>query len=352
MNGRAIAALVAKDVALFFRNRFFAFVSVLGLVAYAGLFFAMPSAVDETLSMGLVAPALPPLLAQQVEQEGLTIQLVDSEVALREAVSQDDVPVGVVLPEDIFEAIAQGNQAKVKVYFTRDVPQQIQEAYTILLQELAFLFGGQPLNVQVSEEILGRDMAGMQVPMRDRMLPLMAVFVLMVETMGLASLITAEIETDTIQALLVTPLRIDGLFASKGLMGVGMAFVQAGLLMAVTGGLRHQPVLMLVTLLLGALLVTGFGFLIASLARDMMSVMSWGLLCLLVLSVPAFGAMFPGAVTGWTQLIPSHYLVDTVNQVANYHAGWGDVGGSLLILLAWSMALVGLGMVVLARRFR
>jgi ABC-2 type transport system permease protein len=79
MNGRAIAALVVKDVALFFRNRLFAFVSVLGLVAYAGLCSSMPNAVDETLSMGLVAPTLPALLAQQVEQEGLPIQLVDSE---------------------------------------------------------------------------------------------------------------------------------------------------------------------------------------------------------------------------------------------------------------------------------
>ena len=46
--------------------------------------------------------------------------------------------------------------------------------------------------------------------------------------------------------------------------------------MAAVGGLAEGPAIIILALLLAALLVTGVGFLIASLARDMMSVLAWG----------------------------------------------------------------------------
>jgi hypothetical protein len=68
---------------------------------------------------------------------------------------------------------------------------------------------------------------------------MMAVFMLMVETWGLAALISAEVEAGTLRALLVTHLNVPGLFISKGVTGILMAFVQAVILV----GLRvvSQP---------------------------------------------------------------------------------------------------------------
>jgi ABC-2 type transport system permease protein len=141
------------------------------------------------------------------------------------------------------------------------------------------------------------------------------------------------------------------LFVAKGLTGVGLAFVQVTLLMAVTGGLAQRPLLVLLALLLGAMLVTGVGFLLASVGRDLLSVMSWGVLAMLVLVIPSIGILLPGLISGWVRVIPSHYLVDTVHRVANFGAGWGDVGINLLALLAFSSALFWLGGAVLKRRF-
>ena len=60
-------------------------------------------------------------------------------------------------------------------------------------------------------------------------------------------------------------------------------------------------------LLLGAVLVTGVGFLMASVGKDLISVMSWGVLALLVLIIPSVGILLPGVVSGWVRAIPSHY---------------------------------------------
>jgi ABC-2 type transport system permease protein len=217
---------------------------------------------------------------------------------------------------------------------------------------LGYFLAGQPLNVESEEIVLGPDMAGRQVPPRQRMLPVLAVFILMIESWGLASLISTEVETGTLRALLVTPLKVEGLFLSKGITGVLMSFGQVLLLLGITGGLAREPLLVLTGLLLGGLLVTGLSFLIASLARDMMSVMAWGMLVMVVLAIPAFNVLLPGLASNWIKVIPSYYFVDTIYRVINFNAGWSQVNASLMALLAMAVAFFGLGVLSLGRKLQ
>ena len=222
-----------------------------------------------------------------------------------------------------------------------------------LLRELVYAQTGQPLAVEFAVQVVpGPDMTGRQIPVRDRMRPLLAVFLVVFETFGMATLITEEIERRTIQALLVTPVSVKDLFAAKGITGITMAFGQAALFMAAVGGLADGPAIIILALFLAALLVTGVGFLIASLARDMMSVLAWGVLALVILVIPAMGVLFPGFITGWVKAIPSYYIVNTVDRVANYGSGWADIWPNLLILLAFDGALLAAGMAALRRRFQ
>jgi len=87
MNLGVIRALVAKDFALFFRNRFYAYISAIGVVFYLIIYFVMPSSVDEELDIGLYAPVLPPAFELIQEEEGFNIVPFDSDEALKEAVT-------------------------------------------------------------------------------------------------------------------------------------------------------------------------------------------------------------------------------------------------------------------------
>ena len=349
MSWPIIRALIAKDFTLFFRNRFFAFVSVLGIVAYIVVYFVMPSSVDEELDIGLYAPVLPPIF-EQLQGEGLSIETVDSVDTLKEGVTEGHYLAGVALPPEIMEKLATGDKVQVDVYFASDTPEELKDAVNNLIQEIAYIQSGQILAVDISEEIIGPDMLGMQIPPRDRMIPFFAIFLILTETLGLSSLISEEIEGRTAQALLITPMTVNGLFLAKGITGVSLAFGQALLFIAITGGLNQQPLIVLVALLLGAILVTGIGFLLASAGKDLMSVMAWGLPAMIILAVPAFGVMFPGTVSDWVKVIPSYYLVDTVHLSANFGFGWGDIWQNLLILLGFDTAFVVLGIIVLRRK--
>lgn len=352
MDAQMLAALLRKDLILYFSNRFFAFITVLALLFYTATYFLMPADVDETLEMAIFAPNLPASFINQLEEGGVVLARMESVEMLKTAVAAGDQEVGIVLPADFAQNLATGGTETAQVYFNANFPDEFKELYIAFLHELGFMFSGRPLNIEVHEEILGVDRAGNQIPYRERMLPLFAVFILIMEMMGLASLIASEVESGTLSALLVTPLRLEGLFMAKGIFGVSLAFVQVLLLMLITGGLSQQPVLIVCALLLGATMVTGLGFLIASVAKDLMSVMGWSFLGILLLALPAFAVLIPGLMTSWVKVLPSFYLVNTVYQVSNYGWGWADAGSDLLMLLLFALLFLGLGVFTLRRRFQ
>lgn len=352
MSALALRALVVKDLTLFFRNRFYAFITVVGLAAYVGIYFLMPATVDETFEVAFLETTLPTALRQQLEGEGLQVVLAPTPAELRQLVEAGEVQAGIAFEDDLVPKMLRGERPRVELLLRSDLPPELQDVFRVLLQELGHMLAGQPLELEVNEEILGVDRVGAQIPPRQRMVPLVAVFLLMMETLGLATLLASEIDEGTAQALLVTPLRLEGFFFGKAVTGVGMSFVQAGLLMGIIGGLRAEPALVLLILLLGAILVTGVGFLIASVTRDMMSVLAWGILAMLTLALPGMGLLVPGLVSGWVRAIPSFYLVDAVDQVVNLGRSWPEVAGDLLALAGFALLLGAAGILALRRRLR
>jgi ABC-2 type transport system permease protein len=352
MNRLIIRTLILKDLKLFFSNQFFALVTFLGLFAYIGIFYLMPASVDEELDLGLYIPEIPAMLQDFIEKEEISFVQFDSDEALQDAILAGDLPAGYSFPEGSMEALMLGEDAQVNLYFSSDIPEEFKEVYKLVLDDFGFLLSDTMVDIEVTEVVFGPDMAGEQIAPRHRMLPLMAIFVLMIETLGIASLISAELVGGTLRALLVTPLTVVGLFAGKGIFGTLFAFVQAAVLMAFTGGLSNAPLLILTVLLLGSMLVTGIGFLMASVSRDLLTVMAWGILVILVLAIPSFVLLIPGIASDWIKLIPSYYLVDTVYRVINFDAGWSDVVFNLLALLGFSLVFMVLGVYALRRKLR
>jgi ABC-2 type transport system permease protein len=352
MNFGVIKALVAKDFALFFRNRFYSLITVLGIITYLIIYFVMPSSVDEELEIGLYAPVLPPVFEVIQQGEGIEFELYDSDEALKEAITDGAHIAGVTLPADIMEKFASGLKPVVTLYFPAYAPDEIKDTIETMIRELAYLQTGQTLAIEVSAEILGPDLLGEQIPIRDRMRLMLAIVLIMFEMMGLASLISEEVEHDTIRALLVTPMSVRDFFTAKLIMGTSLAFVQGALFMAIVGGLNSQPFIVLTALLLGSILFTGSGFLIASLAKDMLTSMGWGITIFLIYSIPAFGVIFPGTVTDWVRAIPTYYLTNTIHQASNFNAGWSGIWTDLLILLAFIIVIVWGGIMALRRKFR
>jgi ABC-2 type transport system permease protein len=350
-----VAAILAKDLRAFARDRFYVSVSILGLVAYVLLFWLLPATVPETVPLGVRLEGAGPVLAGLAgAADGLDVVAFDDPATLEAAVTAgDEIVAGLDFPPGFLADVAAGAPTTVRVLLPADAPEELRPALTALVRELAYLVAGEAPPVtapSVDEAIVGVDRTGAQVSLREQLRPLLVFLVLLVEMFALASLIAAEIHQRTITAILVTPARASDVLAAKSLLGTGLAFGQALLILLATGTFVRGWTILAVALLLGSVLVTGMAMIAGSLGRDFIGIVFWSALFMIPLTVPAFSVLFPGSAATWVQALPTYGLVRVIVGVTAYGDGWSQVAADLLVLAGWCLAAFAVGVLVLRRR--
>lgn len=379
-----VATMIRKDLTEYSRDRLWVFLTGLVLIAMVALFWVLPDEVDESITVGFAGiddPALPGSLSEAREQ-GVDIVPFASGDDLRAVVAGDStayrsadgtvtvassdtdapsgaeevaVPIGIAFPAGFFDDLATGRETSVQIFVEAAVPEEIEAAVTGLIEEVAFQIAGIDLPVSTPAPdqayvVLGEDRAGDQVSPRESFRPLFVFLVLVMEMFVMASLISQEIQSRTVTAVLVTPARTGDVLAAKGITGALTGLVQALILLAAIGSLDDSPVLMVSLMVLGAAMVSGTAMIAGSVGKDFMSTLFWGFAFMIPLIVPAFTALFPGTASVWIQALPSYPLVRGLVDVSTYGAGWGDVLPELATLAGWGVALFAIGWFVLKRR--
>jgi ABC-2 type transport system permease protein len=352
MNVRLILTLIKKDLTLFSRDRFYFLLTVIGLIFYIVLYLVMPKTLNEDLKIAVYAPGMTQLENGLAAEQGIEARLFDTQDEMENAVRSNQYYAGIVLPPDLMDQLAAGGKPVVTVYFSSSAPEEVKGAVTSIISQALFSGSGQSSPVELTKQVLGPDLLGAQIPWRDRLIPLLAILILGTEIFSFASLVSTELAQNTVCALLVTPLRLRDLLTSKSILGIGLAFIQVLLFMAVIGGLSKQPLAIVLGLLLGSILVAGTGFLVSSLSRDMLGVTAWGMIFTIIFFIPSFGALFPGLISGWARVLPSYYLTDAISRLVNFGAGMSSVSTNLLIMLGWAAAFGASGALALRRRYR
>jgi ABC-2 type transport system permease protein len=377
MRGRAdvVAAIVAKDLRLFARDRFYVLISVMTLVLFGALFWVLPSSVETRAPVGVHLPGAQELLEQglaaaaaqglgapdepglgQAGAQGLEIVGYDSPRALEDAVAEgDEVLAGLSFPEGFLRDVTAGRPTTVRVLVAGQAPEALRPALEGAVREVAFAIAGEGLPVTLpalEEMVVGVDRSDAPLSLRDQLRPLLIFVVLLMEMFALAALVAVEIAQRTATAVLVTPARASDLLAAKTVLGTGLAFGQALLISLVTGTLTHAPGLILLALLLGAVLVTGFGLIAGSTGRDFIAIVFFSVLFFVPLAIPAFSVLFPGTPALWVRLLPTYGLVEVLVRTSGYGEGWGEAWPYLAVLAVWCLAAFGAGTAVLGWRVR
>jgi len=348
MNWSIIRTLVIKDFILFYRDKFFGLMTIFGLVLYIIFYLLMPKTINETIEIAVHAPEIIYSMLEKQQEKGIEIQKIATEEELKQAIIEKNFQFGISIPDNIQTSFFLGNRPRIYIYSSSELPTEIKEMYPSFMGEM--FFGGSQGNIEFVETVLGPDMGGNQIPYRDLLLPMFVFIILVMETLGLANLITSEVESETANALLVTPMNVFDFFVSKGLTGILLAFPQAALFMFITGTLTQHILLILFALLLGTTFLTGLSFFIASVSKDMMSVVGWSVLLIIVLIIPTMGILFPGIISEWIKIIPSYFLVDIIHKAANFGIGWSGNLKNILYLLGYNLIFISLGIITLRRK--
>ncbi|MPZ72519.1 MAG: ABC transporter permease subunit [Nitriliruptorales bacterium] len=350
-----VAAIVAKDLRVYARDRFYVLVTVLGLAFYIALFWVLPATATQVVRLGVHLPGGEALLEEGGGDSGTGFELVpfSSAQELESSIAQGDAAAGMDFPEEFLQQASTGQATSVRVLLGGETPEQLRPLLVGGVREIVATIGRQepPVTLPEMEEIVvGPDRIGQQLSMRERFRPLLVFLVLVVEMIALASLVASEIAQRTVTAVLVSPARVSDLLAAKAALGTLLAFSQALLLAIATQTLNANPLLLIVVLLLGALLVTGFGLIAGSTGKDFIGIVFWSMLILIPLVVPALATLFPGAAAGWIRGLPTYPLVQTIVNTTAYGEGWAQAWPHLAMLAAWCVVAFGVGVFALGRR--
>jgi ABC-2 type transport system permease protein len=356
MSASRIGAIIRKDMGEFARNRFFVFITLLVLIAWVAVFWFLPDTVDETIRVGVSQTDLGALLptGDGADVAGLALVSFLDEEALRTAVEngEDGIVAGIAFPPDFVATAAADGNPRVVLYVPAGLPAEQQTMIEGVIGETAYGLAGipPPVNPITEAVVLGTDRVGNQVSLQAQMRPLLLIMVLMVETFALSSLIAIEIQQRTVLAVLATPVRVVEFLAAKGIFGVGLAFFEVALLGLLVGAFAVNAPAIVAILLLGAVLVTGFGMIAGSYGRDFVGTLMVAMLFMIPLMIPAFGALFPGSSPAWIKVLPTYGLVEAVVRVSVDGESWSQIGPALLLLAAWGLAAFAAGAFILKRR--
>ncbi len=404
-NSRLLLAILKKDIRVYSRNMIYVFLTVLSLVFFVAIFWLVPDKVDEDITFGITPPlstllsegreslqahGVSPQLLEELDEvesafdeEGFILVEFEKEEPLRKAVSGElevyltdqgqfiiidpgsdqqvpddadkiNLDIGMSFPYTFLSDAIIGEQSTVIVFADAAVPEEIRGAMQGLIREIAFQLAGHELPVELPDEetiILGHDRLGDQVSMRAKMRPLIAFFIMMMETFALASLISNEVLQRTVTALMVTPMRVWHFLLAKTIFGTALAMSQAAIILFFVRAFTAEnwPLLLLIVLL-GSLLFTAVAMLVGAAGKDFIGQLMFSMLFIIPLMIPAFAVLFPGSAATWVRALPSYPIVRLLYDVTIHGSLWADSINSIVYAVLWGFVLFGVGLFVLKRK--
>ena len=380
-----VGAIIAKDAREYVRDRLWLFLTALSLVFLIVIFWVLPNRVNESITVGVSGIDAGVLEAAGGEggEAGLQVVPIADAADLRAVVAGERkvwrdgagslvvagseservprgatavrLPIGLAFPDGFFPALQAGRRATVEVLVDSGVPAELRAAMSALVRELAYGVAGSPPPVSFPDAqelytVVGEDRVGSQVTARELFRPIVVVMVLIMELLGMSSLISRELQAGTATAVLVTPATVGDLLAAKGLTGMALGLAQSVVLLAAIGLLGTQPLLLLALMIAGAAMVSGAAMIAGCIGRDMMANLMGGVVFMVPMMIPAVAVLFPGSASPWVRVLPTFALVEALVNVTAHGAGWRDAAGHLGLSLAWAAAFFAAGWLVLRRR--
>jgi ABC-2 type transport system permease protein len=349
MKTTCISAILRKDTVAAIRNNLLLLALVSGVI-FSLVYYVLPTDVEETIYLAAYGDS--ELFSELAEaEEGVVIDTFPSEEDVKQAVAEEDYIAGVVLPDDFGSTVMAGQKPEITLYFNSDQPESVRTSIEYFV-ELAVEYAVLGVEVPAMEaEILGEDMAGEHIPLREQSIPLYVVMALVMEMWTIATLVVEESAAGTMRAVLVTPATPSDVIAAKGVLGISYSVGVAAVILILTRSLRGDLLVLFLGILLGAVMAVSLGLFLGSLTKSITGSYAYASVPLLIFLLPALMIFVPDLSLPVIKGIPTYYLVGAINQILNHGAGLAEVWKDLLVIIFCDILFFGLGIFALRRRY-
>lgn len=338
--------VLGKEFLLGPRSPVFLWVVLLPVLFTLVLQVTFGSLFDPQPRLGIVDQGSSTITTAVQGMDGIDLTLLDNPDDLKAKVESDDLDAGLVLPAGFDDEIRAGARPPLEFYVGGESLASNRIILAVTTLELVRGIEGATPPVDVQVEALGD--AGL--PIAVRMVPFIMMYALVVAAVFLPAFsIADEREKGTLNALIVTPVKLSEVIMAKGMLGVILALAMTVFTLFLNNALGAEPFSLFVVLLVGSILCVQIGLIYGTVSKDSTAVFALIKGTGILLIGPTVFYIFPDWPQWIGKLFPTYWVINPIFEVSLNNAGLGDVWVELLIAVG-VIALMGLAVVALTRR--
>lgn len=342
---RALKVL-GKDFRLGPRSPVFLWIVLLPLLFTLILQITFGSLFDPQPRLGIVDEDHSTITTAVRTMEGIDLTLLDSADDLKAKVEANNLDAGLVLPAGFDDRVRAGERPPLEFYVGGESRASNRIILAVTTIDLVREIEGTPPPVDVEVVALGEE----GLPIDVRLVPFIMMYALVVAAVFLPAFSLAdEREKGTLNALIVTPVKLSEVVIAKSVLGVVLALAMTVFTLWLNDALGAEPLALFVVLLFGAILCAEIGVIYGTASKDVTSVFTLIKGTGILLVGPTVFYIFPDWPQWIAKLFPTYWVVNPIFEVSLNNQGLGDVWVELLIALG-VIILLALPIVLLTRR--
>ena len=347
MNGSRIGKVLAKDLQLGPRSPIFMWILILPLLITLVLQVTFGDLFDSRPRLGIVDLGTSTVTTAVRDTGGIDVTDLDDVETLKAQVEANDLDAGVVLPADFDAQLRSGDQPRLEFYMGGESLALNRIILTVTTLDVIRQVEGATAPVDVELIAIGDD----QRPLTVRLVPFIVMYSLLIAAVFLPSFSLAdEREKRTLDALVVTPVRLSEVVAAKGILGFILAIAMAIVTLWLNGALNGSFALVVV-LFAATLMLVQIGLIYGTASKDVTGVFTLIKGTGVILLGPTLFYIFPNWPQWIAKLFPTYWVINPVYEVTINDGGLDVVWVELIVAMGVTAALTG-AVYLLTRRLQ
>jgi ABC-2 type transport system permease protein len=338
--------VLGKEFRLGPRSPVFAWVLFLPVLFTLVIQVTFGSLFDPQPRLGILDQGSSTITTAVQGMEGIDLTLLDNADDLKAQVEADNLDAGLVLPAGFDDQVRSGARPPLEFYVGGDSLASNRIILAVTTVDLVREIEGATPPVDVAVVALGDE----GLPIAVRMVPFIMMYALVVAAVFLPAFsIADEREKGTLNALIVTPVKLSEVITAKGFLGVILALAMTIFTLFLNDALGAEPLALFVVLLFGSILCVEIGLIFGTVSKDSTAVFALIKGTGILLIGPTAFYIWPDWPQWIGKLFPTYWVINPIFEVTLNNASLGDVWVELLVA-AGIIVVLGAAVVALTRR--
>ena len=270
--------------------------------------------------------------------EDIEVTLLESVSELKQRVEGNDFDAGLVLKDGFDAAVRSGRKPLLEFYIAGESLASDRIVLAVTTLDVVRQVEGKVPPVEVEVDTLGEEEA---LSLSIRLLPMVILFALLIAGMFVTAFsLVDEREKKTLDAVLVTPVKLSEMLAAKAGLGFILAVLMAYVTMLLNGAQGSQPAALFVALIIAGLMSAEFGLIYGTVAKDSRTLFTMMKTLNVFLLAPVIFYIFPDWPQWIAKIFPTYWLINPIFEIAVKNANLTEVGFELGIAIGICVLLV------------